>query len=82
MLYFRFIRMVNKHQPMTRTEITRRGLSNLKIKMPELKKLIRKAERLKHIESVTAYLNEMGASTTTFMITVAGKEFVDNRGEL
>ena len=41
-----------------------------------IEKLIRKAERLKHIESVTAYLNEMGASTTTFMITVAGKEWL------
>lgn len=77
MKYFRFIRMINKHAPMTRTELTRRGLSNLKVRMPELNKLIRKAEREKHIESVTAYLNEMGGATTTYMITVAGKNWLE-----
>jgi DNA-binding PadR family transcriptional regulator len=71
--------MINKHQPMTRTQLTRRGLSNLKVKMPELKKLIKKAERAKLIESVTVYKSEFGAATTTFMITVLGKEWLEEQ---
>ncbi len=73
-LYYRLLKMIDRHQPMTKTQLTRRGLSNLHIKMPELKKLIRKAERAKFIESVTTYKDDRG--TTTFMITVAGKEWL------
>ena len=78
-LFYRFIRMINKHTPMTRSQLTRRGLSNLAIKMPELKKLIRKAERLEYIESMTCYKNDLGPATTTFMITVAGKEWLEEQ---
>lgn len=76
-LYYRFMRMVGKRSPMTRTELTRRGLGMLQIKMPEFKKLIRKAERAKFIESVITYKDDR--ATTTFMITLAGKTWLEEQ---
>ena len=76
-LYYRLLKMIDRHQPMTKTQLTRRGLSNLAVKMPELRKLIRKAERAKFIESIITYKDDR--ATTTFMITLAGKEWLEDQ---
>lgn len=75
-----FLKMMAKHAPMKRHELTQRALPHFKIKMIELTDIITELEKDKLIEQYRLEVTiKKGADY--FAITIAGKIWLDKKNQ-